>query len=194
MTKDEKRTSRSSFNRFFRLVGKLLNWFEVGSLLFCVTALAALLIINFIARELFTSIYFAEEISEFLVIFTTFVGLSYGVRRGRHIRMGAFLEVMSPKVEKVFIILISLISAGVMFYMAIAAYEYLIHSMQRAHETPALRLPVWVFYIITPIGFGLAGIQFLRTIIKNFVEPDTWISPEQQSEYEEEELCDGEKI
>ena len=192
MTKDEKRTSRSPFNRFFRLVGKLLNWFEVGSLLFCVTALAALLIINFIARELFTSIYFAEEISEFLVIFTTFVGLSYGVRRGRHIRMGAFLEIMSPKVEKVFIIFISLISAGVMFYMANAAYEYLIHSMQRAHETPALRLPVWVFYIITPIGFGLAGIQFLRTIIKNLVEPDTWISPEQQSEYDEEELCDGE--
>jgi TRAP-type C4-dicarboxylate transport system permease small subunit len=192
MTKDEKRTSRSPFNRFFRLVGKLLNWFEVGSLLFCVTALAALLIINFIARELFTSIYFAEEISEFLVIFTTFVGLSYGVRRGRHIRMGAFLEIMSPKVEKVFIIFISLISAGVMFYMANAAYEYLIHSMQRAHETPALRLPVWVFYIITPIGFALAGIQFLRTIIKNLVEPDTWISPEQQSEYDEEELCDGE--
>lgn len=192
MTKDEMRTSRSPFNRFFRMVGKLLNWFEVGSLLFCVTALAALLIINFIARELFTSIYFAEEISEFLVIFTTFVGLSYGVRRGRHIRMGAFLEIMSPKVEKVFIIFISLISAGVMFYMANAAYEYLIHSMQRAHETPALRLPVWVFYIITPIGFALAGIQYLRTIIKNFVEPDTWISPEQQSEYDEEVLCDGE--
>lgn len=192
MIHEEKRSTSSPFRSFFRLVGKLINWFEVGSLLFCVTALAALLIINFIARELFTSIYFAEEISEFLVIFTTFVGLSYGVRRGRHIRMGAFLEIMPPKMEKVFIVLISLISAGVMFYMADAAYDYLIHSMQRAHETPALRLPQWIFYIITPIGFGLAGVQFLRTIIKNFVEPDVWISPEQQSEYEEEEILSGE--
>ncbi len=173
-------------------IGIAINWFEVGSLVFCISALAILLIVNFIARELFTSIYFAEEISEFLVIFTTFVGLSYGVRRGRHIRMGAFLEAMNPKVEKVFIVIISLVSAAVMFYMMRASYEYLMHSMQRAHETPALRLPSWVFYAITPVGFGLAGVQFLRTILKNLTEKETWISPEQQSEYEEEEIFSGE--
>lgn len=192
MAQEEKSTNCSKIRRFFRLLGKLLNAFEAGSLVFCVTALAALLIVNFIARELATSIYFAEELSEFLVIFTTFVGLSYGVRRGRHIRMGAFLEAMSPKLEKIFIILISLVSAAVMFYMMYASYEYLLNSYHRAHHTPALRLPSWIFYVITPIGFGLAGVQFLRTIVKNFVEPDVWISPEQQSEYEEEEILSGE--
>ena len=35
------------------------------------------------------------------------------------------------------------------------------------------------------IGFGMAGIQYIRTIIKNFVEKEPWLSPEQQSEYEE---------
>ena len=173
-------------------VGVFINWFEVGSLVFCITALSVLLIVNFIAREVYTSIYFAEEISEFLVIFTTFVGLSYGVRRGRHIRMGAFLEAMNPRVEKVFIIIISLVSAAVMFYMTYASYEYLMNSFNRAHHTPALRLPTWIFYVITPIGFGLAGIQFLRTILKNLTEQETWISPEQQSEYEDEEILPGE--
>jgi len=192
MGQEKKRIDNSFFKSLFRLVGKLINLFEVGSLLFCIIALATLLIVNFIARELFTSIYFAEELSEFLVIFTTFVGLSYGVRRGRHIRMGAFLEIMPPNIEKGFIVLISLISAAVMFYMADASYEYLINSMQRAHETPALRLPAWIFYLIAPISFGLAGVQFLRTIITNFIEPEVWISPEQQSEYEEEEIFTGE--
>jgi len=173
-------------------VGVFINWFEVGSLVFCISALSLLLIVNFIAREVYTSIYFAEEISEFLVIFTTFVGLSYGVRRGRHIRMGAFLEAMNPRMEKVFIIIISLVSAAVMFYMTYASYEYLMNSFNRAHHTPALRLPAWIFYVITPIGFGLAGIQFLRTILKNLTERDTWISPEQQSEYEDEEILPGE--
>ncbi len=188
MASEKKPSARSPFKAFMHGVGVAINWFEVGSLVFCITALSALLIVNFIARELFTSIYFAEEISEFLVIFTTFVGLSYGVRRGRHIRMGAFLEVMSPRLEKVAIIIISLVSAAVMFYMTIASYEYLMNSYHRAHHTPALRLPTWIFYVITPIGFGLAGIQFLRTILKNLTASETWISPEQQSEYEEEEL------
>lgn len=189
---NETSSANSPFSKISHGVGLVINGFEVGSLVFCVAALAVLLIINFIARELFTSIYFAEEITEFLVIFTTFVGLSYGVRRGRHIRMGAFLEMMSPSVEKIFIIIISVISAGVMFFMANASYEYLLNAINRAHETPALRLPVWIFYVIIPVGFLMAGIQYIRTIIKNLTEKETWMSPEQQSEYEQEEANFGE--
>ena len=186
MTTAEKRSPDSAIRKISRTVGLVIDWFEVGSLVFCVACLSALLIINFIARELFTSIYFAEEISEFLVIFTTFVGLSYGVRKGRHIRMGAFLEMMNPAVEKIFIIIISAISSGVMFFMAKASFAYLLNSINRAQETPALRLPVWIFYVIIPLGFSMAGLQFIRTIIKNLTEKETWMSPEQQSEYEEE--------
>ena len=96
MDMDEKKSSKSFFSKINRVIGTIINTFEVGSLIICVGALAALLIANVIAREFFKSIYFAEEVSEFLVIFITFVGVSYGVRRARHIRMGAFLDMMPP--------------------------------------------------------------------------------------------------
>ncbi len=192
MGKAKAGSAKSPIARISHAIGVCINAFEVGSLVVCVTSLATLLIVNFLARNLYTSIYFAEEISEFLVIFTTFAGLSYGVRRGRHIRMGAFLEMMSPAVEKVFIIIISVISAAVMFYMANASWDYLLHSIDRAHVTPALRLPFWLFYVIIPVGFFMAGLQYLRTIVKNLTEPDTWMSPEQQSEYEDEDVLSGE--
>jgi TRAP-type C4-dicarboxylate transport system permease small subunit len=177
---------KTFFNKIFHLAGVIINSFEVCSLVLCVGALTILLIANFIARELFTSIYFAEEISEFLVIFTTFVGVSYGVRRARHIRMGAILDMMPPKVEKILIIFISAVSAFVMFFMTNVSYNYMLHSLHKAHETPALKLPYWIFYVIMPLGFFMAGIQYIRTIIKNIVEKDNWMSPEQQTEYEEE--------
>jgi len=176
------------FHKTSHIIGVVVNSFEVCSLIFCVGALTVLLIANFIAREFFTSIYFAEEISEFLVIFTTFVGVSYGVRRARHIRMGAFLDMMPAKMEKVFIIIISAVSAAVMFFMADASYDYLMYSLRKAHETPALKLPYWIFYVIIPLGFFMAGIQYIRTIIKNLTVKETWMSPEQQSEYEEESV------
>lgn len=178
--------SKSILNKINRWIGIVINTFEVGSLIFCIGALTALRITNVIAREFFKSIYFAEEISEFLVIFITFVGVSYGVRRARHIRMGAFLDMMPALMEKIFIIIISAVSATVMFIMAYASYDYLMNSLVKAHETPALRLPYWTFYVIMPLGFFMAGIQYIRTIIKNFIEKETWISPEQQSEYEDE--------
>ena len=193
MDMDEKKSSESFFSKINSVIGTIINTFEIGSLIICVGALAIILIANVIAREFFKSIYFTEEVSEFLMIFTTFVGVSYGVRRARHIRMGAFLDMMPPLLEKIFILIISAVSMTVMFIMAHASYKYLLHSLVKAHETPALRLPYWIFYVIVPIGFFMAGIQYIRTIIKNLTEKETWMSPEQQSEYDEEIILEDNK-
>ena len=169
-----------------KIIGAIINVFEVWSLMFCIFFLTTLLIVNVIAREFFVSIYFAEEVAEFLLIFVTFVGISYAVRKARHVRMGAFFDMMNPRFEKIFMIIIATVSAVVMLIMAVIAYEYVMVAMNRGHETGALRLPCWIFYAIIPVGFFMAGIQYIRTIIKNLTEKDTWMSPEQQSEYEEE--------
>lgn len=178
----------SFFKQFNRRLGYIINGFEVSILVFCVAALAVLLIANVFCRTFFQSIYFAEEISKFLVILITFAGVSYGVRKARHIRMGALLDAMPPKVEKVFIIFISLVSAITMAIMAWFSLKYLLNAMNMAHRTPALRVPTWTFYIIIPIGFGLASIQYIRTIIKNLTETDPWQSPDQKSEYEDDQI------
>ena len=178
----------SVFQKINHYTGSIVNGVEVSILVFCVAALGILLIANVFARTFFQSIYFAEEVSMFLVMLTTFTGVSYGVRKARHIRMGAFLDAMPPKMEKIFIIIISIVSAIVMAIMTWASYEYLANAMSKGHMTPALRVPKWTFYVIIPIGFGLACIQYIRTIIKNFTEKEPWQSPDQQSEYEDEEI------
>jgi len=176
------------FQQINRRLGLLVNAVEVSILVFCIASLAILLITNVFARTFFQSIYFAEEVSKFLVMLTTFTGVSYGVRKARHIRMGAFLDAMPPKMEKTFLIIISFVSAVVMAIMTWFSYKYLMNAMQMGHMTPALRVPKWTFYVIIPIGFGLACIQYIRTIIKNLTEKDPWQSPDQQSEYEDEQI------
>ncbi|MGB5985216.1 MAG: TRAP transporter small permease [Desulfobacterales bacterium] len=187
-TEDDPAVKGGALRRVNRAVGKLVNAVEVSILVVCVALLGILLIANVFARTFFQSIYFTEELSMFLVMLTTFTGVSYGVRKARHIRMGAFLDAMPPKMEKTFIIIICLVSAGVMAIMTWASWEYLMNAMTKGHMTPALRMPKWTFYVIIPIGFGLAGIQYIRTIIKNLIEKEPWQSPDQQSEYEDEEI------
>ncbi len=185
---NEEQKAAAFFQRLNRLTGTIVNAVEVTILVFCVASLGVLLITNVFARTFFQSIYFAEEVSKFLVMLTTFTGVSYAVRKARHIRMGAFLDAMPQKMEKVFIIIISIISAFVMGIMTWFSYQYLMNAMDMGHMTPALRVPKWTFYVIIPIGFGLACIQYIRTIIKNFTEKEPWQSPDQQSEYEDEEI------
>lgn len=186
--KDDRKEELTFFRKLNKYVGLLVNSFEVSILVFCVASLGILLITNVFARTFFQSIYFAEEVSKFLVMLTTFTGVSYAVRKARHIRMGAFLDAMPEKMEKVFIIIISIVSAVVMGIMTWFSYKYLMNAMDMGHMTPALRVPKWTFYVIIPIGFGLACIQYIRTVIKNFTEKEAWQSPDQQSEYEDEEI------
>lgn len=186
--KDDRTEELTFFRKLNKYVGLLVNSFEVSILVFCVASLGILLITNVFARTFFQSIYFAEEVSKFLVMLTTFAGVSYAVRKARHIRMGAFLDMMPEKMEKLFIIIISIVSAVVMGIMTWFSYKYLINAMDMEHMTPALRVPKWTFYVIIPIGFGLACIQYIRTVIKNFTEKEAWQSPDQQSEYEDEEI------
>ncbi|MDD4356068.1 MAG: TRAP transporter small permease [Smithellaceae bacterium] len=185
ISQDESSPAIRFIQKLNRVLGRGVNAVEVFLMVFCVAALAILLIANVFARTFFQSIYFAEEVSTFLVILITFTGLSYGVRRARHIRMGAFLDAMPPAMEKIFIIIISLVSAIIMAIMAWASWEYLQNAIAMGHMTPALRVHRWIFYIIIPVGFCLACIQYLRTIVKNLIEPDPWLSPDQKSEYED---------
>lgn len=165
----------------------IIDRFEVTVLSASTAFLAILLIINVISRNVNKSIYFAEEISKLFIILITFTGTSYAARKARHIRMGAVLELLPPKVEKVLVIIISIISAAIMFILAYYALSYMNNLRVRGTKTEALGAPYWYFVIIAPISLFTAGIQFVRTVFKNFVEKDVWLSPEQQSEFEDEQ-------
>jgi C4-dicarboxylate transporter, DctQ subunit len=172
----------------FHTFGRAFDWFEVIILSLGVFILAALVIVNVFARTFFVSLYFVEELTEMLVILITFVGVSYGVRKARHIRMGAFFDIMPLKVQKGMILIICIVGAIIMFLMARYSYNYMDSARMLSHRTPALRLPYWTFLAIIPLGFFSAGIQYVRTVVKNLMVPEVWLSPEQQGEYEVEEL------
>ena len=181
-----KETIKENTKTIAKILGQGVDWFEVAVLSLGVAALAILLIANVIARSFFQSIYFAEEVAKFLVILVSFVGVSYAARKARHIRMGAFLDLMPTGMEKIFIFAISAVNATVMLIMAYYSYVYMAQMKLMGQMTTALQVPFWTFFIIVPIGFAAAGIHYIRTIIKNIIEKDTWLSPEQQSEYEDE--------
>ncbi len=169
-------------------LGKSVEYFEVIVLSVSVFAMAALVIANVFARTFFSSIYFAEEVTELFTILITFAGVSYAVRKARHIRMGAFFDAAPFKLQKFMVFVICIISGLVMFMMAYYSYGYMAQARNMSHVTPALRLPYWTFLAIIPLGFFSAGMQYIRTIIKNIQEKEVWLSPEQQGEYEAEEL------
>jgi hypothetical protein len=84
--------------RPFAILDRDLGWFEAFILDRRRPADGGDSVGNVIGRFVFgRSLYFAEEVNQFLIILITFAGIGYAARNGRHIRMSAFYDMLPPR-------------------------------------------------------------------------------------------------
>jgi C4-dicarboxylate transporter, DctQ subunit len=147
---------------------------------------------NVVGRFVFShSLYFTNELNEFLIVLITFVGLGYAARKGRHIRMSAIYDQLPDLGKKVLMILIAAVTGAVMFVLAWYSYEYVSRVARLGRVTPALQLPLYITYLWIPLGFAITGIQYWLTVLRNLTARDVYISWEQVDVYEEVDLPDS---
>jgi TRAP-type C4-dicarboxylate transport system permease small subunit len=132
---------------------------------------------NALGRYIFNqSIYFSEELNQFLMVSVTFIGLTYAVRNGRNIRMTALYDALNHKKKKALMILISIVTSGLMFLLAYEALLYILQLKEINRQSPALQIEVYLVYMIVPIGFFMAGLQFLIRFIQNLLHEEIYLS------------------
>jgi len=163
-------------NNFFN---KTLSKFEEFVLSYAVIAMAILLIVSvFMRTVLNSSLTFSEEIAQALLILISFFGLEYCARKGRHITMSILFDLVSNKYKKMAMCVISIVSCASMGYIGFLAFKYVLSVQKLGRVTPALQIPMYLIYAVVPIGFLLAGIEYLRTFILNIKEKDLYLTSE----------------
>lgn len=189
--------TRTGFpRRALALLGRLdraVAGFERGVLVAGVLLMAAVNIANVVARNgLGESLAFAEEVSQMLTVLVTFVGIGYGARHGRHIRMSALYDQAKGRTRKAFMLLITFGTALLLFVFAGYAAAYVETQWTIGRVTPALRIPLYTIYVWVPIGFALGGLQYLLAGFRNLASPGVWLSFEREESYESvEEAAEG---
>jgi C4-dicarboxylate transporter, DctQ subunit len=174
--------------RIVAAIDKGIARFEAFVLAFGVLLMAANSIANVIGRFVFArSLYFSEELNQFLIVLVTFVGLGYAARKGRHIRMSAVYDQLSDRQRKAMMILIAGVTAATMFVLAYYSYMYVARVATLGKVTPSLQVPLYLTYFWVPLGFIITGIQYIMTVVKNLQSDDIYISYEQIDTYDEGE-------
>ena len=172
----------SLHRRLFRGVRHLEAWL----LSWAVIAMAVLTIANVLSRSLLNiPLASAEELTEFLIIFICFVGLSYAAGQGRHIRMTALTDQLGRKPRKVLTIVVAATTALLMFLLAWYAIGYIRVVHDLGTVSPVLHVPYWIVYLAAPLGLFLAGVQYSLAVVRNLSERDVYLSYEKKDEYEE---------
>jgi TRAP-type C4-dicarboxylate transport system permease small subunit len=147
---------------------------------------------NAIGRYFFNhSIFFSEELNQFLIVAITFIGFAYAVRKGRNIRMTAVYDSLSQEIKKIISTLISISTSMLMFYLAYLAYFYVLELQEINRLSPALQFPVYIIYATIPLGLTMAGIQYLISFLMNISHSEIYLSYdliEGQSDVKENQL------
>lgn len=172
----------------FKLLKKLdaaIAGFEKLVLAWGILLMAINSIANVFGRYLFNqSLYFSEELNQFLIVLVTFVGLGYAARKGRHIRMSAVYDQLPDRWRKALMIVICALTAAIMFLLAYYAVSYLAIVADLQKVTPALQIPLYLTYLWVPVGFAITGVQYVLTIVQNLRKPDVYISFEEIDRYD----------
>lgn len=179
----------SSLPGVFGMIDRALSRFEAFALSAGVLLMAFNTIANVIGRYIFqNSIFFSEELNRALIILITFAGVGYAARHGRHIRMSAIYDALTPAKRKFLMIVITLVTAVSMFALCYFSIGYILKVQGSGRLLPALQFPVWIIYIWAPIGFAVTGMQYFLTAYKNIIERDIYLSTFVKEGYDDTEI------
>jgi TRAP-type C4-dicarboxylate transport system permease small subunit len=167
---------------FFRLIQRieevLISW--------SILTIAGLTIANVFSRTLFgESLAFTEELSQFLIIAVTFIGLSYAASRGRHIRMTAIYDQLPIRWRKALMIISSGFTGILMAALAVYSFRYIQTVWFLESVSPVLQVPLYIVYLIVPCGLMLAALQYALAVARNCVSSGVYLSFDVKDEYEQ---------
>lgn len=173
----------------FALLDRVAEYIEEGILGLTVLFVAGMLIVHVIGRQLFsTGVTGQVELTQMSMVIITFAGLGYGVRKARHICMSALYDQLRGLRRKAALVTISLLTGALMFYFSFHAWDYVEAMQSRGRYSSALQIPLWIPYLVAPIGFALAGIQYWLTAVRNLISKDIYRSFNEKERYEEVDI------
>ncbi len=109
----------------------------------------------------------AEELERMVFVWFVYLSAIYAAQQGKHIRMEAQLQLLSPRARKIVRLLADGIWIGFNWIM-IREGIYLVRSLfEYPYESPALGWSMAYVYMIVPISFTLISIRILQHIYRD---------------------------
>ena len=157
------KTARLMEKYIFQL-SKAMGVIAIGFLI----AMMLLTVADVLLRKLFNSpILGSVELVEVMMIFTGFLGLAWCAFNDSHIKVDLIVGSFPPRVQNIIDSITYLLTIVI---CAILSWRSIIESFA-VHEsnafTPTLKIPLYPFYIVVGIGFGVLLLAVIVLFIKS---------------------------
>ena len=141
--------------------------FEEAIMVVLLALISCVMMAQIIARNVVNSMTWPEEFSRYCYIWTVFLSLGYTIKKGNMLKVGIIMDLLPQKVRRTIEILVNIIilAVFVVFFRYSITYTNILRTTGQL--SPAMHIPMWIMYLSTIIGFGLASVRTAQEIVSN---------------------------
>ncbi len=152
---------------------KIVKWlddnFEEAILVFLLMMIAVIMGVQVCARYVFGySLTWSEEVTRYLFVWSSFLSLSYCIKKGISIKLEQIVMMLPEKIQPLVKIVSYAIELIFFIYMIPFAYSYLMATVESGQVSPACGIPMYVIQVAPLVCFVLASIRVIQRIIIEF--------------------------
>ena len=150
------------YSKFLDLIEKL----EKFVLAITVPVMTVVMVYQVILRYVFSSSNsWSEELTRYLFIFNVMIAAAIAVRRNSHLQIDILINLLSPKMKKVFTIVSTL--AGIVFLALLFKYSLDLCVQAKGNISPGVGISMAIPYASMPVGIVLMILTSIEVILKN---------------------------
>lgn len=137
------------------------------SLLFAaIVAMIFFITLQIIFRVFFTALSWTEELSRYLLVWSTFIGASVAFKKGAHISVSFVVDALPLKSRRALYFLSTALIA--VFFLVAVWYGFLLMKLQVFQISPAMGIKMRYVYTIIPVSFIVMFIHLLHEFLEQW--------------------------
>lgn len=139
---------------------------EMSICIVLMSSMSAILAVQVFMRYVVgASLSWSEELARYIFIWLIYLGISYGAKIMKHIKIEAALEIFPSSWRPYVVILGDCIFLGFAVYICNSAHGIVLKQMKLGQTSPAMGIPMWIVYAAPMVGFGLTAVRQAQTIV-----------------------------
>ena len=150
------------------MVKKVVNIYdhiEEILLVVCLLVMVVVIFLQVVMRYGFnSSLSWSEELARVLFIWASWIGISFGQKKGEHIKITLVIDNLRGKARTIVLLLADLFTLAILAVLLFKGVEITQKIFNMASTTPALFIPKWILYASVPISCTLMSIRVLKNM------------------------------
>lgn len=125
--------------------------------------MTAITFANVLSRYfLHASLAYTEELVTNLFVWTSLFGSAIAARRGAHLGLSLFTDMLPRGMQRHLLLATSLVTATLYLFICWYGIEMVMSQQAMAQISPALNIPEWVLGLAIPFGSVLVAARFFQ--------------------------------